>query len=71
MNMRKQKTDTLMETVLIGNLFNNKNKKFMCFRKAKQSKVLTAKKDIVVYKIGEFADEGTFVPYYVNNYTYT
>ena len=59
-----------MEMVLIGNLSNSKNKKLMCFRKAKQSKVLTAKKDIVVYKIGEFADEDAFVPYYVNNYTY-
>ena len=42
----------------------------MCFWKSKQSKVLRAKKAIVVYKIGEFADENTFVPYYVNNFTY-
>ena len=42
----------------------------MCFWKSKQSKVLRAKRDIVVYKIGESADENTFVPYYVNNFTY-
>ena len=42
----------------------------MCFRKSKQSKVLRAKKDIVVYKIGDFADEDTFTPYYMNSFTY-
>ena len=42
----------------------------MCFCKTKESEVLIAEKDIVVYKIGEFADKDTFVPYYVNNYTY-
>lgn len=42
----------------------------MCFQKTKESEVLIAEKDIVVYKIGEFADKDTFVPYYVNNYTY-
>ena len=42
----------------------------MCFWKSKQSKVLRAKRAIVVYKIGEFADENTFIPYYVNNFTY-
>ena len=42
----------------------------MCFWKSKQSKVLQAKRDIVVYKIGESADENTFVPYYMNGFTY-
>lgn len=42
----------------------------MCFCKTRQSKVLRAKRDIVVYKIGAYADKYTFVPYYVNNYTY-
>lgn len=41
----------------------------MCFCKTRQSKVLRAKRDIVVYKIGAYADKYTFVPYYVNNYT--
>ena len=42
----------------------------MCFWKSKQSKVLRAKRDIVVYKIGDFADKDTFVPYYKNSFTY-
>lgn len=42
----------------------------MCFWKSKQSKVLRAKRDIVVYKIGDFADEDTFTPYYMNSFTY-
>ena len=42
----------------------------MCFWKSKQSKVLRAKRDIAVYKIGDFADKDTFVPYYMNNFTY-
>lgn len=42
----------------------------MCFWKSKQSKVLRAKRDIVVYKIGNFADEVTFVPYYMNSFIY-
>ena len=42
----------------------------MCFWKAKQSKVLRAERDIVVYKIGDFADKGTFVPYFMNSFTY-
>lgn len=70
MNMRKQKIDTLMETVLIGNLFNNKNKKFMCFRKTEKSKVLRAKKDIVVYKIGVEANKAIFTPYFMTNFSY-
>ncbi len=42
----------------------------MCFWKSKQSKVLRAKRDIVVYKIGDFADKDAFVPYYMNSFTY-
>ena len=42
----------------------------MCFRKSEQSKVLRAKRDIVIYKIGEFANKNSFVPYFVNNFTY-
>ena len=42
----------------------------MCFWKSKQSKVLRTKRDIVVYKIGDFADKDTFVPYYMNIFTY-
>ena len=42
----------------------------MCFWKSKQSKVLRAKRAIVVYKIGESADENIFVPYYMNGFTY-
>ena len=43
----------------------------MCFWKSKQSKVLRAKRDIVVYKIGTVADKNIFVPYFVNNFIYT
>ena len=43
----------------------------MCLWKSKQSKVLRAKKDIVVYKIGTVADKNTFVPYFVNSFIYT
>ena len=42
----------------------------MCFWKSKQSKVLRAKRDIVVYKIGDFADKDTFVHYYINSFIY-
>ena len=42
----------------------------MCFWKSKRSKVLRAKRDIVVYKIGDFADEDTFTPYFINSFTY-
>ena len=43
----------------------------MCFWKSKQSKVLRAKRDIVVYKIGTVADKNTFIPYFVNSFIYT
>lgn len=42
----------------------------MCFWKSKQSKVLRAKRNIVVYKIGESANEDTFVPYFMDRFTY-
>ena len=43
----------------------------MCFWKSEKSKVLRAKRDIVVYKIGTVADKNTFVPYFVNSFIYT
>ena len=43
----------------------------MCFWKSKQSKVLRAKRDIVVYKIGDKANKNTFVPYFINSFIYT
>lgn len=43
----------------------------MCFWKSKQSKVLRAKKDIIVYKIGTVADKNTFIPYFIDSFIYT
>lgn len=43
----------------------------MCFWKSKQSKVLRAKRDIVVYKIGTVADKNTFIPYFIDSFIYT
>lgn len=42
----------------------------MCFWKSKQSKALRAKRDIVVYKIGGFANKNTFIPYFINSFAY-
>lgn len=42
----------------------------MCFWKSKQSKVLRAKRDIVVYKIGSEANKNAFVPYFVGSFKY-
>lgn len=42
----------------------------MCFWKSKQSKVLQAKRDIVVYKIGNEANKNAFVPYFINSFKY-
>ena len=42
----------------------------MCFWKSKQSKVLRAKRDIVVYKIGTVADKNAFVPYFISSFKY-
>lgn len=43
----------------------------MCFWKSKQSKVLRAKRDIIVYKIGTVADKNTFIPYFIGSFIYT
>ena len=42
----------------------------MCFYKTKQSKVLKAKRDIKVYKIGVYADEGIFKPFFYSYFGY-
>ena len=42
----------------------------MCFWKSKQSKVLKAKRDIKVYKIGVYADEGIFKPFFYQEFEY-
>ena len=42
----------------------------MCFWKSKQSKVLKAKRDIKVYKIGVYADEGIFKPFFYQKFEY-
>ena len=42
----------------------------MCFWKSKQSKVLKAKRDIKVYKIGVYADEGIFKPFFRSYFEY-
>ena len=41
----------------------------MCFYKTKESKVLIAKRNIKVYKLGVYADKDTFIPYFMN-FTY-
>ena len=43
----------------------------MCFYKTKQSKVLIAKRDIKVYKIGVYADEDIFKPFFYSYFGYT
>lgn len=42
----------------------------MCFLKTKQSKVLKAKRDIQVYKIGTHANNSSFIPFYYNDFEY-
>ena len=42
----------------------------MCFWKSKQSKVLIAKRDIKVYKIGVYADERIFKPFFYQKFEY-
>lgn len=42
----------------------------MCFWKSKQSKVLVAKRDIKVYKIGVYADEEIFNPFFYEEFEY-
>ena len=42
----------------------------MCFYKTKQSKVLKAKRDIKVYKIGVYADDTSFNPSFYQKFKY-
>lgn len=42
----------------------------MCFLKTKESKVLVAKRDIRVYKIGTYANNTSFRPYYYSKFKY-
>ena len=42
----------------------------MCFIRTKESKVLVAKRGIKVYKIGAYADEDTFIPFFYSNFDY-
>lgn len=42
----------------------------MCFVKTKESKVLVAKRNIKVYKIGVYADENTFKPFFYSDFDY-
>ena len=43
----------------------------MCFWKSKQSKVLIAKRDIKVYKIGIYADNDSFNPFFYQEFEYS
>lgn len=43
----------------------------MCFYMTKESKVLVAKRNIKVYKIGTYANNDSFNPFYYNNFTYS
>ena len=43
----------------------------MCFYKTRQSKVLIAKRDIKVYKIGIYADNDSFNPFFYSYFGYT
>ena len=42
----------------------------MCFIRTKESKVLVAKRGIKVYKIGVYADEGIFKPFFRSYFEY-
>lgn len=42
----------------------------MCFYRTKESKILVAKRGIKVYKIGTYADKGTFKPFFYSNFDY-
>lgn len=42
----------------------------MCFYKTEESKVLVAKRDIKVYKIGIYVDNDTFRPFFHKNFKY-
>ena len=43
----------------------------MCFYKTKESKVLVAKRDIKVYKLGIYANNDSFNPFFYKNFTYS
>lgn len=43
----------------------------MCFNKTEESKLLIAKRDITVYKVGYFADEVRFYSYFMTTYMYS
>ena len=43
----------------------------MCFYKTKESKVLIAKRDIKVYKIGVYANESIFKPFFRSYFEYS
>lgn len=43
----------------------------MCFNKTEESKLLIAKRDITVYKVGCFADEVRFYSYFKTTYMYS
>lgn len=42
----------------------------MCFIRTKVSKLLIAKRDITVYKVGVYADVQMFTPYFMTDYCY-
>lgn len=42
----------------------------MCFCKTKESKVLVAKRDLKVYKIGIYADDNSFNPFFYQAFEY-
>ena len=43
----------------------------MCFYKTKESKVLMAKRNIKVYKIGNYADNDSFNPFFYKDFKYS
>ena len=43
----------------------------MCFYKTKESKVLVAKRDIKVYKLGTYAGNDSFNPFFYKDFTYS
>ena len=42
----------------------------MCFFKSEESKVLVAKRDIIVYKIGAYANNNSFNPFFYREFEY-
>ena len=43
----------------------------MCFCRTKESKVLATKRDIKVYKIGKYADNDSFNPFFYKDFKYS